>query len=209
MIKTPFSPHIINRIFQQRSKYIEEDVGSKNPLGESSMILGNSKQEKKEVDIKHHLEDELPAPPPVEFRQPERVSEPRAVAPTAIIGAKITFKGELVGEEDLLIEGTVEGTVDLKGNALIIGKQGVVKANVIAKTVVVEGRVEGDVFGEERISIKESSHMTGNLIAERVTLEDGAKFKGSIDMDMEARKDDFKSFDRSSSKVNGKIEKDS
>ena len=65
------------------------------------MILGNSKHERREPDIKHHQDDDLPAPPPVEFRQSERnTAEPRAVAPTAVIGAKIRFKGELVGEEE-------------------------------------------------------------------------------------------------------------
>jgi cytoskeletal protein CcmA (bactofilin family) len=103
----------------------------------------------------------------------------------AIIGSKIRFKGELVGEEDLIIQGTVDGTIDLKGNNLTVGKDGTLRANVTAKTVVVEGKVEGDIFGEEKITIKKSSLVKGNIIAARVTLEDGAKFKGSIDMDVD------------------------
>lgn len=106
-------------------------------------------------------------------------------AACAIIGSKIRFKGELIGEEDLVIQGTVDGTIDLKGNNLTVGKTGVVRANVSAKTVVVEGKVEGDMFGEEKITIKESSQVRGNIIAARVCLEEGAKFKGSIDMDMD------------------------
>lgn len=102
---------------------------------------------------------------------------------TAIIGPKITFKGEIIGEEDLLVQGKVEGSIDLKGNHLIIGQQGVVKANLMAKTITIEGTVEGDLIGQERIEIKASSNVKGNLIAARVTLEDGAKFRGSIDMD--------------------------
>jgi cytoskeletal protein CcmA (bactofilin family) len=77
----------------------------------------------------------------------------------------------------------VEGSIDLKGNHLIIGQQGVVKANLMAKTITIEGTVEGDLIGQERIEIKASSNVKGNLIAARVTLEDGAKFRGSIDMD--------------------------
>lgn len=107
-------------------------------------------------------------------------------APTAVIGPKITFKGELSGEEDLLILGRVEGNIDLKGNHLTIGSQGVIKANVIARTITVEGSVEGDIVASEHIAIKSASQVKGNLKAERVTLEDGAKFRGSIDMDMEA-----------------------
>lgn len=95
----------------------------------------------------------------------------------------------MVGEEDLLIEGYVEGTIDLKGHNLIVGEQGVVHANVTAKTVAVEGKVEGDLFGEERIAIRASSQVQGNIKAERVILEDGAKFRGSIDMEMDKTAD--------------------
>lgn len=124
------------------------------------------------------------------------ISSPQArtATPTAVIGPKIRFKGELVGEEDLLIQGQIDGTVDLRGNNLTIGNQGVIKANVLAKTIVVEGTVEGDIFGQERISIRSSSNVKGNLVAERVTLEDGAKFRGSIDMDVEAHKAEFQKF---------------
>jgi cytoskeletal protein CcmA (bactofilin family) len=119
--------------------------------------------------------------------------------PAAVIGPKIRFKGELVGEEDLLVQGQIDGTIDLKGNNLTIGEQGVVKANVLAQTITIEGTVEGDVFGQERISIRSTSHVKGNLVAERVTLEDGAKFKGSIDMEVDSRKDDFQKFNSGSS----------
>lgn len=119
------------------------------------------------------------------------INEPTPKVPVAVIGAKIQFKGELVGEEDLLIQGQVEGKIDLKGNHLIIGQQGVVKANVLANTIVIEGRVEGDVFGEDLVSIKSTSNVKGNIVANRVTLDDGAKFKGSIDMETDTRTGDF------------------
>ncbi len=120
-----------------------------------------------------------------------RVTElPRGkTAPTAVIGPKIMFKGELTGEEDLLIQGRVEGSIDLKGNHLTIGSQGVIKANVAARTITVEGSVEGDIVAAEHIAIKSASRVKGNLKAERVTLEDGAKFRGSIDMDMDTDSD--------------------
>jgi len=119
--------------------------------------------------------------------------------PTAIIGPKIRFKGELVGEEDLLIQGQVDGTIDLKNNTLTIGEQGVVKANVVANTVTIEGTIEGDVYGQERISILASSNVKGNIVADRVTLEDGAKFRGSIDMDIEPHKDKFQNISANTS----------
>jgi len=118
--------------------------------------------------------------------------------PAAVIGPKIRFKGELVGEEDLLVQGQIDGTIDLKGNNLTIGQHGVVKANVLAQTVIIEGTVEGDVYGQDRISICSTSNVKGNLVAARVTLEDGAKFKGSIDMEMDARKGDFQKFSANS-----------
>ncbi|MFC6632067.1 bactofilin family protein [Microbulbifer taiwanensis] len=110
-------------------------------------------------------------------------------APAAIIGPKIRFRGELVGEEDLLIQGQIDGTIDLKDNNLTVGEQGKVKANVLAKTITVQGEVEGDIFAQERIAILSSSNVQGNLVAERVILEDGARFRGSIDMDVEAHRD--------------------
>jgi cytoskeletal protein CcmA (bactofilin family) len=119
---------------------------------------------------------------------PTKVAEmPKPKTPVAVIGPKITFKGELTGEEDLVIMGTVEGSIDLKGNHLTIASQGVIKANVSARTITVEGKVEGDIVATERISVKSASNVKGNLKAERVTLEDGAKFRGSIDMDVEAK----------------------
>lgn len=119
--------------------------------------------------------------------------------PVAVIGPKIKFKGELIGEEDLLVQGQIEGTIDLKSHNLTVGKQGVLKANAVAKTIVIEGNVEGDLFGEEKVVIKESSNVSGNIVAERVALEDGAKFRGSIDMNTKT-KPDFIAQSSSSSK---------
>lgn len=193
-------------IIKQRSRWQSllksENVDVNSPEEVEEMILGGSKQdkfEKNSPDI-DDIDDILPTSSPLDVAAPAQpiLSDVRVAPPAAVIGAKIRFIGELVGEEDLLIQGHVEGTVDLKGNALTIGKQGVVKANVLAKTVTIEGQVNGDVFGEEKILVKSTSKVTGNLIAERVTLEDGAKFKGSIDMDMDSRKDDLVSFNQKS-----------
>ncbi len=126
---------------------------------------------------------------PVDNAAPLRQRTEQPATPTAVIGPKIRFKGELVGEEDLLVQGKVEGTIDLKGHNLTVGEQGILQANVSAKTITVEGRVEGDLHGEERIAIRASSHVQGNIKAERVILEDGAKFRGSIDMEMDERSD--------------------
>ncbi len=95
----------------------------------------------------------------------------------------MVVRGDVSGEEDILVHGRVEGTVTLRQNSLTIGRDGRVKAEVRAKNVVVEGEVEGDVVAEERITIRQSAHVRGNIVAPRVILEDGAKFKGTIDME--------------------------
>ena len=107
--------------------------------------------------------------------------------PLAIIGPKIRIKGDLSGDEDILIQGRVEGTIELKENALTIGENGYVKANAVAKSITIEGEVEGDLFGAENIVIRKSSNVRGNLVSPRVNLEDGAKFRGSIDMEADPK----------------------
>lgn len=102
---------------------------------------------------------------------------------TAVIGSTVKIKGEVSGGENLVIEGSVEGSVELAGHDLTIGQKGQVSANLAAKTVKVEGQLTGDINGSEKVILTKSGRMLGNIVAPRVTLEDGAKFKGSIDMD--------------------------
>lgn len=104
----------------------------------------------------------------------------------AVIGPSIHIDGTLRGEEDLIIEGQVSGTVQLHDNSLTIGSKGRVKADIYAHTIYVEGTVEGDLFGSERVSIKKTADIRGNVTAPRVALEDGARFKGAIEMDAQA-----------------------
>ncbi|MCS3903619.1 cytoskeletal protein CcmA (bactofilin family) [Methylohalomonas lacus] len=104
----------------------------------------------------------------------------------AVIGPSIHINGDLRGEEDLIIEGEVKGTVNLKHNALTIGSQGKVTADVYANSINVDGFMEGDLYGAERISIRKTAEVRGNIISPRVSLEDGARFKGSIEMDPES-----------------------
>ncbi len=107
----------------------------------------------------------------------------------ATIGPSISIKGDLSGEEDLIVEGRVEGTIDLKQNNLTVGREGRVSASVRANTISVEGEVEGDLTGDEQVVVRRSGNVQGNINAPRVTLEDGCKFRGSIDMDLSARTD--------------------
>lgn len=105
---------------------------------------------------------------------------------TAVIGRSIQIDGDLRGEEDLRIEGEVSGTIHLKNNSLTIGTQGSIKADVYAKSVVVDGSMEGDLYGSERVAVRKNAQVTGNITAPRVSLEEGARFKGSIEMDQQA-----------------------
>jgi cytoskeletal protein CcmA (bactofilin family) len=102
---------------------------------------------------------------------------------SATIGPSIAIKGDLIGEEDLVIQGRVEGKVDLKQNSVTIGKDGRVKADIYAKLVTVEGEVEGNLYGLEQIILRATGCVRGNISAPRVSIEDGARFKGGIDMD--------------------------
>lgn len=102
----------------------------------------------------------------------------------ASIGPSIQIKGDISGNEDLVVHGKVEGTLSLPKNNVVVGSDGVVQANVNAMSISVEGSVVGDLTGSERIVITASGRVQGNIKAPRVVLEDGAKFKGSVDMEM-------------------------
>ena len=101
----------------------------------------------------------------------------------AVIGSSIHINGDLRGDEDLRIEGNVSGTVELKNSVLTIGKEGRVKAGVFAKSIAVDGETKGDLYATERVSIHVNARVQGNIYAPKVSIEEGAHFKGSIEMD--------------------------
>ncbi len=105
-----------------------------------------------------------------------------SAGPPAVIGGSLSVEGTVTGKEDLLVEGRVKGDVSLPENVVTVGSGGVVKARIHAAVIVIEGRVEGDLVGEEQIEIRRSGNVLGNIVAPRVGLEDGAQFKGNIDM---------------------------
>lgn len=103
-------------------------------------------------------------------------------ADVSVVGKKISIRGELVGSEDLHIEGSVEGTIRMSGQNLSIGREGKVNANVHVQNIVIDGALTGDVLAEELINICSTAVVKGNLIAPRIQLDDGGKFRGSMDM---------------------------
>ena len=100
----------------------------------------------------------------------------------ASIGKSVIIRGELSGSEDLYIDGQVEGTIELREHHLTVGPNGRVQANINAKEVVIQGSVKGNVRAIDRVEIRKSGSLTGDLVAARVVIEDGAFFKGSIDI---------------------------
>src|SRR5579859_5690451 len=106
----------------------------------------------------------------------------------AHIGKSVVIKGELSGSEDLYVDGTVEGTIQLQGNNLIIGPNGHVHADVNAKGVVVQGKLEGNIRASERAELRKSAVIVGDIATQRIAIEDGAYFKGKVDIQKEAAK---------------------
>ncbi len=104
----------------------------------------------------------------------------------AVIGPSIVIKGDLSGEEDLVIEGRVEGEINLKQHDVTIGRNGRIRANVYASSISVEGELQGDLIGDEKVVIRKTGNVKGNIVSPRVNLEEGAKFKGSIEMEPKA-----------------------
>jgi cytoskeletal protein CcmA (bactofilin family) len=112
-----------------------------------------------------------------------RTSAPRKGGEPAMIGPSITIKGDVSGDEDLVIQGRIEGKVNLSQHNVTIGPDGRVKADVHGRTVVVEGEVEGDMLAKEQIILRQTAKVHGSIAAPRVSLEDGAVFRGGIEMD--------------------------
>ena len=100
----------------------------------------------------------------------------------ASIGKSIVINGELSGSEDLTIEGRVDGKIELRDHVLTVGSNGRIKAQVSAKAIVVLGQVTGNLNATEKVDIKESGSVEGDIVAPRVAIADGSHFKGSIDM---------------------------
>jgi cytoskeletal protein CcmA (bactofilin family) len=134
--------------------------------------------------------DELATPSP--NPEPQREPAPRVETATprqsfantdkATIGRSIAIRGDVTGDEDLVIQGRVEGSVDLQQHSVTVGPEGEVRASVVGRIVTVEGLVEGNIQGDEQVILRSSARVEGDIVAPRVVLEDGARFRGGIDM---------------------------
>ena len=122
-----------------------------------------------------------PSPSPGRLDQTLGEQEPMHEEP-ASIGKSIVISGELSGSEDLTIEGQVDGQIVLRDYVLTVGSNGRIKAQVSAKSIIVLGRVTGNLTATEKVEIREQGSVEGDIVAPRVAIADGSHFRGSIDM---------------------------
>jgi len=133
-------------------------------------------------------EPERPATPPAAPQISEAPAVARPVSTTtttadqATIGKSLVIKGEVTGSESLYIDGRVEGSINLAGNRVTVGRNGVVSANINAREIVVLGKVRGNLTASDRVDIRSDGSLTGDVVAARISIEDGAFFKGGIDI---------------------------
>lgn len=100
----------------------------------------------------------------------------------ATIGPSISIRGDVTGSEDLVIQGRIDGSVTLDQHSVAVGSEGRVNANISGRVIMVEGTVEGDLTAKEQIVLRGTAHVLGDIKAPRVVLEDGATFRGLVDM---------------------------
>ncbi len=138
-------------------------------------------------------EDETPMPihepssPSSNMAAPARSSEPVRSEPVrnvdvATIGKSVVVKGELSGSEDLYVDGQVEGSIALRGQSLTIGPNGRVRANIEARNVILHGQVDGNITASDRVELRKSASLKGDIATARIAIDDGAYFKGTIDI---------------------------
>ena len=120
----------------------------------------------------------------VELASPPKVGEARPIRArnVSVIGPTLVFKGELSADEDLVIEGVIEGTIAHHKKHLTVGRQGRVRADIHASSVIIEGRLVGDIYSEGVVSLARGADVEGDIHCSRIVMEDGARFRGNIDM---------------------------
>ena len=121
-----------------------------------------------------------PASAPAQHKETPKVMETRG--DVGHIGKSVQIRGELTGSEDLYLDGEIEGTVDLHDHSLIIGPNGRIKATITARDLIVHGKVEGNVNATGRVELRKSCTLIGDVGTQRIVIEDGAFFKGAIDI---------------------------
>ncbi|HWR13771.1 MAG TPA: polymer-forming cytoskeletal protein [Terriglobales bacterium] len=141
-------------------------------------------------DEPHKPVSQTPTYTPVVTKEVHPVEIPKSFesrADVAHIGKSVLIKGELSGSEDLYLDGEVEGTIELQKNSLTIGPNGRIRAHVNAREVVVHGKVDGNIRGTDKVELKRTAVLVGDISTQRIVIEDGAYFKGGIDIQRETK----------------------
>ena len=123
-----------------------------------------------------------PAPPPAPAVEPPVRPQSSGNAEQATVGKGLFIKGEISGSESLFVDGKIEGSINLPGNRVTVGRNGQVAANIIAREVVILGKIRGNVSATDRVDIRAEGALNGDVAAARISIEDGAFFKGGIDI---------------------------
>ena len=123
-----------------------------------------------------------PVQPSIETPRATTSSSASPAGEQASISKGLSIKGEITGTESLFIDGKVEGSINIPGNRVTVGKNGVVNASISAREIVVLGKLKGNVTATDRVDIRAEGALTGDVAAARISIEDGAFFKGGIDI---------------------------
>jgi len=142
-------------------------------------LFGGKREDRDGAGSAARSPEPAPAPKPIVARRQQSNEEGSQVAN---IGKSISIRGDLTGNEDMVIEGQVEGKVDLPNNQLTVGANGNLKAEINAKAVVIVGHVVGNVFGVERVEIQATGRVEGDVTAPKLVVAEGAQLNGAIQM---------------------------
>jgi cytoskeletal protein CcmA (bactofilin family) len=121
------------------------------------------------------------------FLKEIKMSAPVA-ANLAQIGKSVVIKGELSGSEDLYVDGQVEGSIALKNYSLTVGPNGQIKASIEAKGIIIQGKLEGNVQASDRVDLRKSAVVAGDIVTQRISIEEGAYLKGKVDIQGKSEK---------------------
>jgi cytoskeletal protein CcmA (bactofilin family) len=136
---------------------------------------------KQEPSLKTEGTRQPQTPDPATTGRPLDLDEERRVV--ARVGTSVVFKGDLSSSEDMTIDGRVEGTVKLRDHGLTIGPNAAIRADIVAKTVIVGGAVTGTITASDRVVVSETGSVEGDVISPRLALADGAVLRGRVDTD--------------------------
>jgi cytoskeletal protein CcmA (bactofilin family) len=159
-------------------------------MNPNSSRADSSRPEPREPRAEPRAPAAAPAARPSEGKAPEsrptdmRAAEPRAAEPVhraSVLGATLRFRGELSAQEDLIVQGSVEGTIT-HTSCLAIGPEGSMKGDIRARIIVIDGKVEGDLYATESVNIRATARVKGNVFAPRVGITEGAFFQGQVEM---------------------------